>query len=57
MFIVSMCIYSPNIDPTMSVIIRSCVLGFSAVASIKVFPNKCCRRESMVKFIENIDTD
>jgi hypothetical protein len=35
MFIVSWCTDSPNIDPTMGVTIRSCVLGFSAVASIK----------------------
>ena len=35
MFIVSRCVDSPKIDPTIGVIMRSCVLGFSAVASIK----------------------
>jgi hypothetical protein len=33
--IVSICVASPNIDPTTGVTRRSCVLGFSAIPSIK----------------------
>jgi hypothetical protein len=35
MFMVSRCVDSPNIAPAMGVTIRSWILGFSAVASIK----------------------
>jgi hypothetical protein len=35
MLIVSWCVDSPSNDPTTGVIKRSCVLGFSAIPSIK----------------------